>query len=213
LRILKKYLEGHYEVQIENAGYRFVEKMDEYQADLILLDIEMPVLNGLRVFHEFIKNPRNKNIPVVFLSGISEPSVVREVIRHGAAGYFVKTAPKSELLQRVQQVFDDFKDKHCGGEILVLSNDIALLRKIQNDLEASCYKVYPVSSAFQAMELLRKKHIDLMLLGTDVSGAEPEQILAQLSQALAIEQFPALFMEEPYEKEKITEKVGKALGR
>lgn len=213
LRILKTYLEGRYEVQIENAGYRFVERMEEYEADMILLDIEMPVLNGLQVFEAFMKEPKHKNIPVVFLSGISNPSIVREVMEQGAAGYFIKTAPRAELLRRVEQTFIEYKNRRGGEEILIVADDISLLRRMRTDLESASYKVQLVTSAIQALEILRKKHVDLLILGSDALGTSPQQILTQLRQTLSIEQFPVLLMERPYEKTELLEKVGETIDR
>ena len=80
LKILKKYLEDTYDVVTENAGYRFVEKMGSYGADLILLDIEMPVVNGIEAFDKLIKDPELNETPVVFLSGVANPNLVRELM-------------------------------------------------------------------------------------------------------------------------------------
>ena len=104
LKILKKYLEETYDVVTENAGYRFIEKMGSYEADMILLDIEMPVVNGLQAFEEIVRNPDLKDVPVVFLSGVSNPNLVRELMGKGAAGYLVKTIPKGELLARIEKI-------------------------------------------------------------------------------------------------------------
>lgn len=212
LKILKKYLEDQYEVQIENAGYRFVERMNEYEADMVLLDIEMPILNGLQVFTEIVKNPQYKKIPVVFLSGISNPGIVREVMEQGAAGYFVKTAPKTELLKRVELVFSEYSRKPNGQTLLIVHKDVNLLREMRTELEAVSYKTYLVNSAIQAVELLRKKHIDLMILGCDESGVSPIQLLAQIRHAQPIEQFPVLLMEKPFEKDELIAKVGELIG-
>ena len=134
LRILKKYLEGTYDVVIENASYRFIEKMSTYNADLILLDIEMPVVNGLQAFDAFLKNPDLNDIPVVFLSGMSNPNLVRELMNKGAAGYLVKTIPKGELLARIEKIFSEKTKRTATPEVLILDNDIDNLRAMRKAL-------------------------------------------------------------------------------
>ncbi len=94
LRTLKKHLETDFEIRLENAGYRFVEHIEDYHADMILLDIEMPVMNGMEVFDSFMSHP-HPDIPVVFLSDTSNPQIVREVMEMGASGYILKNAPRS----------------------------------------------------------------------------------------------------------------------
>ncbi|NLG03737.1 MAG: response regulator [Clostridia bacterium] len=109
LQIMKKHLQSQYEVQIENAGYHFIDKIDDYQMDLILLDIEMPVMNGLQVFEKLKEHEEKKNIPVIFLTGVAEPQVVMELINKGANGYIVKMAAKDEILQKIEKVLSDIK--------------------------------------------------------------------------------------------------------
>ncbi len=104
LQIMKKQLEKYYEVQIENAGYRFLKKIDEYHVDLILLDIEMPIMNGKQVFEEFKQMPEYQHIPVIFLTGVAEPQLVMQLMQEGAAGYIVKTAGKEEMLKKIEKV-------------------------------------------------------------------------------------------------------------
>lgn len=104
LQIMKHHLQEQYEVQIENAGYRFIKKIDEYEADLILLDIEMPIMNGLDVFDQLKKDEKKKEVPVVFLTGVADPQVVMELMNKGAAGYIVKTAAKDEILSKIKKI-------------------------------------------------------------------------------------------------------------
>ena len=108
LQIMKKHLEKYYEVQIENAGYRFLKKINEYKMDLILLDIEMPIMNGKQVFDELRQMPEYHQIPVIFLTGVVEPQLVMQLMQEGAAGYIVKTAGKEEMLKKIDRVLTNF---------------------------------------------------------------------------------------------------------
>ena len=59
--------------------------------DLILLDIIMPVMDGMTMLEELRKNPWGKNVPVILLTNLSEVEKVAESLRHGIYDYLVKS--------------------------------------------------------------------------------------------------------------------------
>lgn len=211
LKILKKYLEDTYDVVTENAGYRFVEKMGSYDADLILLDIEMPVVNGLQAFDELMKNPELKETPVVFLSGVSNPNLVRELMAKGAAGYLVKTIPKSELLARLEKVFTETEGREVVREILILDNDIETLRQMRANLIANNFKVKVVRTSVEAVDHIRAHHPSLFVIGHDSSGVSPRDVYKSLSDVIRNERVIPLVMEENFFTTELIDRVNAAI--
>lgn len=211
LKILKKYLEETYDVVTENAGYRFVEKMETYNADLILLDIEMPVVNGLQAFDELMKNPEVKDTPVVFLSGVSNPNLVRELMNKGAAGYLVKTIPKSELLARLEKVFSEEGNREITREVLILDNDIELLKEMRSTLLANNFKVKAVRTSVEAVNHIRGHHPNLFIIGRDSAGVAPREVYASLSDVIRNERVIPLVMEENFFTTELIDRVNEAL--
>ena len=212
LKILKKYLEGTYDVITENAGYRFIEKMGSYDADLILLDIEMPVVNGLQAFDKFIKNPELKDTPVVFLSGVSDPGLVRELMSKGAAGYLVKTIPKSELLSRIEKIFNESSTREVTPEVLILDNDIDNLKSMRDNLLANNYKVKVVRNSMEAVDYIRSHHPHLFIIGRDSSGVDPRDVYSSLDGVIRQERVIPLVMEENFFSSELIDRVKDALG-
>ena len=212
LKILKKYLEGTYDVVTENAGYRFIEKMASYDADLILLDIEMPVVNGLQAFDELMKNPELKDTPVVFLSGVSNPGLVRELMNKGAAGYLVKTIPKSELLSRLEKIFNDNSKREVTPEILILDNDIEHLKMMRDDLLANNYKVKVTRNSMEAVDYIRSHHPNLFIIGKDSAGVSPQEVYNSLDKLIREARVIPLVMEENFFSSELIDRVKKALG-
>jgi DNA-binding NarL/FixJ family response regulator len=83
-------------------GLEAVQKANELQPDLILLDIGLPKLNGIEAARQIRKLvPGSK---ILFLSQESSPDVVQEAISLGAMGYVVKAHAGSELLAAVEAV-------------------------------------------------------------------------------------------------------------
>ena len=211
LKILKKYLEDTYDVVTENAGYRFVDKMASYEADLILLDIEMPVVNGVQAFEELIKNPELKDIPVVFLSGVSNPNLVRDLMNKGAAGYLVKTTPKGELLARLEKVFNESGSRTATPEVLILDNDIDNLKKMRENLVANNYKVKVTRTTVDAVDYIRNHHPNLFIIGTDSAGVSPKEVYKSLEKVIREEKVKPLVMEENFFTTELIELVNEAL--
>ena len=85
-------------------GMEAVQKAEELHPDLILLDVGLPVLNGLEAARRILKlSPRSR---ILFLSGNMSRDIAEEALRLGAAGYVVKSDAASELLPAVESVLE-----------------------------------------------------------------------------------------------------------
>jgi DNA-binding NarL/FixJ family response regulator len=83
-------------------GLAAVRQAEELKPDLILLDIGLPGLNGLRAAREIRKlSPDSK---IIFVSQESSPDVVQEALSLGAQGYVSKTRTASDLLAKLAGV-------------------------------------------------------------------------------------------------------------
>jgi DNA-binding NarL/FixJ family response regulator len=83
-------------------GLEAVQKAQELEPDLILLDIGLPKLNGLEAGRRIRKVSPNSKI--LFLSQESSPDVVREALSLGAQGYILKARAQSDLLPAIDAV-------------------------------------------------------------------------------------------------------------
>jgi DNA-binding NarL/FixJ family response regulator len=85
-------------------GLEAVEKAEELQPDLIVLDIGLPTLNGIEAARRIRKlSPESK---ILFISQESSSDVVQEALALGALGYVVKTHAGSELLPAVKAALE-----------------------------------------------------------------------------------------------------------
>jgi DNA-binding NarL/FixJ family response regulator len=90
-------------------GLDAVQRAEELQPDLIVLDIGLPTLSGIEAARRIRKlSPRSK---IIFLTQESSADVVREALNFGAKGYVLKTNAGSELLAAVEAV-------RWGGEFV-----------------------------------------------------------------------------------------------
>ncbi len=73
------------------------------QVDLILLDWEMPVMNGFEFLQEAKKDERYRSIPVIMLTSVSQKEKVIDAIRAGAKQYLTKPFSGEDLLTKIVQ--------------------------------------------------------------------------------------------------------------
>jgi DNA-binding NarL/FixJ family response regulator len=99
----KAFLEPHFDVVGTFAdGHRLVEGAPALQPDVIVLDVGMPIMNGL-IAGQRLKQilPRVK---LIYLTMNQDPDVAAEAFRLGASGYLVKTSAASELVHAIKEV-------------------------------------------------------------------------------------------------------------
>lgn len=83
----------------------FMEYID--YIDAVLLDMEMPNLNGEEVFHELVKI--KSDIPIIFASGYSDLATTNKIIAGGFAGFIRKPYRTDELINKITSALEDNK--------------------------------------------------------------------------------------------------------
>ncbi|MCI8512028.1 MAG: response regulator [Lachnospiraceae bacterium] len=99
LKRTKIILQKNYDVILAGSGRDALDKLKSEKIDLILLDIAMPVMDGLETFKHM--KEANVKIPVIFLTASGYEDDVRAAIGLGAINYLKKPFFPGELLKRV----------------------------------------------------------------------------------------------------------------
>lgn len=79
-----------YDTSVVHGPRQAMQSIITDSPSLILLDLNMPGVNGLEVCRYIKREPSSKDIPVVFISAEDDPSVKKEAKDAGASGYLVK---------------------------------------------------------------------------------------------------------------------------
>jgi len=99
----QKLLEPHYEVVGCVAdGHALLKAAPELRPDIVLLDVAMPLLNGLDAAREL--RSKMPQVKLVFLTMNPAADIAAEAFRIGASAYLLKTSKASELLQAIHAV-------------------------------------------------------------------------------------------------------------
>lgn len=101
-KIVREWLKDIYQVNIVTAGIQAITFLAKNRVDLILLDYEMPVVDGPQVFQMLRQEPSTQGIPVVFLTGVGAKEQVERVLQLKPKGYVLKSTTKEKLLSYLQ---------------------------------------------------------------------------------------------------------------
>jgi putative two-component system response regulator len=103
-----------YRVILASSGLEALEKVEKERPDLVLLDIQMPGLNGDQVCQQLKSDPRTRMIPVVLHTGSDDLAQRLQAREHDADDYLVKGCSIEELRARVRSLL---RLKHSTDEM------------------------------------------------------------------------------------------------
>jgi DNA-binding NarL/FixJ family response regulator len=93
----------HIALQCDN-GQEFMDKSEKQPIDIVLLDLEMPELNGIQTMEKL--HQQNSLTKVIILSSNKEQMIIGSLMELGAKGYLLKEADVSELERAVRSVHE-----------------------------------------------------------------------------------------------------------
>ena len=91
-----------FQVRVAIDGENALDQVSYELPDLILLDVEMPVLNGFETCEQLKANPLTRDIPVVFMTALADTTNKVKGLAVGAVDYITKPFQEQELLARVK---------------------------------------------------------------------------------------------------------------
>ncbi len=156
-------------MELDNAGYEVREVSDgaealavaiEHQPDVILLDIEMPVMDGYETIVALKADPRTADIPVVFLTGRSAAHDVVRALKLGGHDYVRKPPEPAELLARV--------------------NSALRVKSLQDQLRSRAAELDQMSRTDHLTGLFNRRHTEERLRALDAGAVRHGYPLAVL---------------------------------
>ncbi|MFA6353638.1 MAG: response regulator [Candidatus Paceibacterota bacterium] len=150
-----------YDVKISVNGEDGLAKINEWNPDIILLDIIMPKMNGYEVMENLQK--KNNKIPIIIISNSGQPVELEKIKKLGAIDYMIKAQiDVEEIVEKVKNVLSESEDINIKKEeissVLSKSEDINI-KKEDGSNEGT--KVLLVEDdSFLSNILLKKLKID-----------------------------------------------------
>jgi len=105
LRNVKSWLEDFYQVTLANSGTMAIKYLSTNRPDLVLLDYEMPVVNGKQVLEMIRSEAEFADIPVMFLTGKNDRETISQVLGLRPEGYILKSTKPEQIVEMVNEFF------------------------------------------------------------------------------------------------------------
>jgi len=122
------------EVCFANSGMQALQNLQYSIPDLILLDISMPEMDGYEVARHLKANPLTVDVPVIFLSALSDLENIIKGFDSGGVDYITKPFKTQELLARIRnhlELKEKKEDiKNLNEELLVLNTKLEVQKEI-----------------------------------------------------------------------------------
>ena len=193
LEVHSMYLQQNYKVLTCTSGKKAIDIVQKEAIDLILLDIEMPGMNGFDTLDRIRTLENGMNVPVVGLTGNSSKVAVLNFISKGGNDYVVKPVVKENLLNKIEGLLA-CKEKHrYDKKILVVDDDPQSLLIIKAFLKDK-YEVITLSSGKTAIEYLNKYIPDLILLDYKMTPYNGVTMLKAIRKMNNLEDVPVAFI-------------------
>jgi two-component system nitrate/nitrite response regulator NarL len=113
MKALLREIEGLTVIGEAMNGQQLIEEVEIHQPDVILTDIQMPVLDGIEATREIHK--RFPDVKIIALTMLNESMFIKRMLDAGASGYVIKTIDKDELVNVIRKVASG--EKHFSAEV------------------------------------------------------------------------------------------------
>jgi CheY-like chemotaxis protein len=105
-----------YRVITVESGMRGIELMYQYEVNLVLLDVTMPVWDGFKTLQVMRADERLKDIPVIMLTAAADLGTVVKAKEYGVQDYIKKPFMPDDLADRVAKIiWDNWQQQGVGG--------------------------------------------------------------------------------------------------
>lgn len=104
LAAIENALSDEFEVVAVTSGLHALHFLDTHKADLLLLDIEMPIMNGLQTLHKIRERAHLRDLKVILLTARKDEQTVVQGFKLGISDYITKPIDRVMVKERIRKV-------------------------------------------------------------------------------------------------------------
>lgn len=178
-----------YEVVTADSGLKGIELLREQEFDMLLLDVEMPVMNGIETLRKIRAIPEIAHIKVSFLTASSSQEYLSEAIHLGAKEFIKKPCMPTELIRSIEKVYEE-RDNLI---MLVVDDEPLNLELLRMTFESS-YHVECASSGEAALNFIRSNIPDIIILDLNMPYMDGRETYRHIKKIEGCSGIPVVFL-------------------
>lgn len=195
--LLAGMLEDEYEIyQVEN-GKKAIDILEENreQFKLVLLDINMPVMDGYEVLSIMKRRKWLDKLPVIVISAEISGESVKKAYELGASDYFVRPFNVAIVLRRVRNTITLYDNISSNLKDAVTMLSTIFYRILKIDLEADSYEIIEQGNSDPLRELYQKESISACLKDVAEKGYIHEEDYKEYTEFCSLEHLKKIFLD------------------
>ena len=195
--LLAGMLEDEYEIyQVEN-GKKAIDILEENreQFKLVLLDINMPVMDGYEVLSIMKRRKWLDKLPVIVISAEISGESVKKAYELGASDYFVRPFNVAIVLRRVRNMITLYDNISSNLKDAVTMLSTIFYRILKIDLEADSYEIIEQRNNDPLRELYQKESISACLKDVAEKGYIHEEDYKEYTEFCSLEHLKKIFLD------------------
>lgn len=98
--------ENGFDVIVSTSGKAGLSALDKNKADLVLLDVMMPGLDGFDVLKTIKEDEKNRSLPVLMLTAKKDSESMKKALDMGATDYLIKPVGIKEIVEKIKKVLN-----------------------------------------------------------------------------------------------------------
>lgn len=106
-QLVKEWLRPRYDVAAFDNAEAFLNELDALEPDLLLLDVRLPGPDGFALCRQIAREPRLREVPVLFLTSCADDDTFMRHLDTHAAGLITKPVEKKELLAKIGELLEE----------------------------------------------------------------------------------------------------------
>lgn len=229
IRLLEARLTAEYfDVVTASTGEEALKVAHKTMPDIVLLDVMMPVMDGLEVCRQLKADIKTQNIPVIMITSLDSPTDRVQGLEAGADDFLAKPVDDVALLARVRSlvrlkmVTDELRSRAATGErmgiveplkyedvdvnqkarILLVDDRPFSIERLKS-VVASEHDIEIESDPNQAVIRASSEQFDLLIVSLALVGADGLRLCSQLRSVKSTRNMPILVLSEPDDSKRL----------
>jgi two-component system cell cycle response regulator len=188
---------------LKYRGYELLEAADgaaglamarEHMPDLILLDLQMPVMGGFAVIRELRKTPELSKLKVIAVTSFAMKGDKEKALEAGFDDYVTKPIDTRKFIETVKNILPGENMMLKKPVILCVDDEPANLKLLENILVPRGYEVVSAANGEDALQKIKNRTVDLVLLDLMLPGMDGLQVSRKIKNNKKYRNIPIIML-------------------